>query len=111
VAYNAVSLVKGAMRAAHGREFVEDQLSMYYLTLELSQVSRGMEIAIPERHWEIFARMSVTECASTLVDLAGRMDTRKYTKHKRGPKRPQPKKLSGKKIKHVSTAKLLAGIA
>lgn len=69
------------------------------------------EIAIPDRHWQILALMRVTEFASTLVDLAGRMNTRQYTQHKRGPKRPQPKKLSGKKIKHVSTAKLLAGIA
>src|SRR4029078_3913403 len=33
VAYNVVALVKGALRAAHGAEYVEDQLSMYYLTL------------------------------------------------------------------------------
>jgi IS4 transposase len=35
VAYNAVSVVKAALRAAHGKEFVQEQLSMYYVTLEV----------------------------------------------------------------------------
>jgi IS4 transposase len=109
VAYNVVSVVKAAMRAAHGKAFVEEKLSMYYLTLEVSQVFTGMSIAIAEKHWEIFRSMSVEEFAETMVKLARRMDLRKYTKHKRGPKKQQPKKISGKRMKHVSTAKLLAG--
>lgn len=111
VAYNVVSVVKSAMRAAHGKEFVEEQLSSYYLTLEMAQVASGMRIAIAEKHWEVFRTMTVEQFAETLVELAGGMDLRKYTKHKRGPKKLQPKKISGKKIKHVSTAKLLAGRA
>ena len=109
VAYNAVSVVKAALRAAHGREFVEEQLSMYYLTLEVSQVSRGMDIAIPEQHWEIFRRMSVQEYADTMVELAQRMDLRKYTKQKRAATKHPTKKISGNRIKHVSTARILAG--
>lgn len=109
VASNVVSLVKLAMRAVHGREFVEEQLSPYYVTLEMSQVGSGMRIAIEEHHWDVFRTMSVEQFASTLQELARRMDLRKYTKHKRGEKKPQPKKLSGKKLKHVSTDKLLAG--
>ena len=109
VAYNVVSLVKAAMRAAHGKDFVTEELSMYYLTLELAQVASGMNIAIDDKHWNIFRTMSVEQFAETMVELAARMDTRKYTKSKRGPKKKQPKKISGKKNKHVSTAKLLAG--
>ncbi len=108
VAYNVVSVVKAALRAAHGKEYVEEQLSMYYVTLEVSQVSTGMNIAIEEKHWEIFRSMSVQDFAATMVELAQRMDTRKYTKHKRKPTKVPTKKISGKKIKHVSTAKLLA---
>lgn len=111
VAYNVVSRVKLAMRAAHGKEFVEEKLSPYYVTLEMSQVCSGMRIAIEDRHWDVFRRMSVEQFATTLLELANNMDLRKYTKHKRGEKKPQPKKLSGKKIKHVSTAKLLAARA
>jgi len=109
VAYNVVSVVKAALRAAHGKEFVEEQLSMYYVTLEVAQVVTGMNIAIPEKHWTVFRRMSVQEFADTMVELAQRMDLRKYTKHKRPPTKHPTKKISGKKIKHVSTAKILAG--
>lgn len=108
LAYNIVSLVKGSMRAAWGKEFVQQQLSMYYLTLEVAQVSTGMMMAIDPKHWDIFRKMSIAEFAHTTVELAGRMDTRKYTKHKRGPKKKQPKKISGKRNHHVSTARILA---
>jgi len=108
VAYNAVSVVKAAIRAAQGRKYVEEELSMYYLTLEVSQMTAGMMVAIPAENWGTFRRMSPKKFAATLVELAHRLDPRKYVKHKRGPKRPQPKKLSGKTNHHVSTARILA---
>jgi Transposase DDE domain len=108
VAYNVVALVKGALRAAHGAAYVEDQLSMYYLTLEVAQVATGMEIALGAEPWEIFRQMSTAEFATTLVAIAQRLDTKKYTKHKRSPKKPPPNKLSGKQQTHVSTARILA---
>ena len=106
--YNVVSLVKGALRAAHGRKFVEHELSMYYLTDDVARATTGMLIAIPERHWRVFAEMTVSQLAETLIDLAARFDKRKYIKHKRGPKKKQPKKIVPKNHKHVSTARLLA---
>jgi hypothetical protein len=108
VAYNVVALVKGALRAAHGAAYVQDQLSMYYLTLEVAQVATGMEIALGAEPWEIFRQMSTAEFTTTLVAIAQRLDIKKYTKHKRGPKKPPPKKLSGKRQTHVSTARILA---
>jgi hypothetical protein len=108
VAYNAVSVVKAAIRTAQGKKYGEEELSMYYLTLEVSQVTAGMMIAIPAEDWEVFRRMSPRKFAATLVELAQRLDPRKYVKHKRGPKRPQPKKISGKTNHHVSTARILA---
>jgi hypothetical protein len=42
------------------------------------------------------------------MDLAGRMRLSQYRKHKRGPKRPPPKKISGRERHHVSTFRLLA---
>jgi Transposase DDE domain len=109
VAYNAVSLVKAAVRATQGREFVEEKLSMYYLTLDVARVTGGMEIAIPKDEWRIFCRMTPQEFLATIMDLANRIRPEKYTKHKRGPKKKQPKKTSGKRIHHVSTARVLAG--
>ena len=108
VAYNVVALVKGALRAAHGAEYVDEQLSMYYLTLEVAQVATGMEVALGAEPWEIFRRMSVAEFAATLVEVAEGLDTEKYTKHKRSPKKKPPKKISGKRHHHVSTARILA---
>jgi hypothetical protein len=108
VAYNVVALVKGALRAAHGAEYVKDELSMYYLTLEVAQVTTGMEIAVEAEAWEVFRHMSTAEFTTTLVTIAQRLDTKKYTKSKRGPKKPPPNKLSGKKQTHVSTARILA---
>jgi hypothetical protein len=90
------------------KEFVEQELSTFYLTLEVARVTEGMEIAVEERHWKIFARMSHAEFGRALVNLAGRMQLSQYRKHKRGPKRPQPKKISGRERHHVSTFRLLA---
>jgi hypothetical protein len=108
VAYNAVSVVKAAIRAAQGKKYVEEELSMYYLTLEVAQMTAGMLVAIPTESWRIFRTMSPKRFAATLVELSHRLDPRKYIKHKRGPKRKQPKKISGKTNHHVSTARILA---
>jgi Transposase DDE domain len=108
VAYNVVALVKGALRAAHGAEYVREQLSRYYLTLEVAQVATGMEIALAAESWEVFRDMSIPEFTATLVAIAQRLDTKKYTKHPRGPKKSPPHKLSGKRQTHVSTARILA---
>jgi hypothetical protein len=108
VADNVVAVVKGALRAAHGAEYVEEQLSMYDLTLEVAQVATGMEIALGTEPWEIFQQMSTEEFAATLGAIAKHLDTEKYTKQKRGPKKQSPKRLSGKHQSHVSTARILA---
>ena len=100
--------MKGALRAAHGAEYVDEQLSRYYLTLEVAQGATGMESALGVEPWEIFRRMSVAEFAATMVAVAECLDTEKYTKHKRGPKKPPPRKISGKRHHHVSTARILA---
>ena len=108
VAFNAVSVAKAAIRAAQGKEYVAEELSMYYLTLEVAEVTPGMMIAVPEENWEVFHTMSREKFAATLVELARRLDPRKYTKHKRGPKRTPTKKISGKTNHHVSTARIIA---
>jgi hypothetical protein len=109
VAYNAVALVKAALRAALGPAYVRDQLSMYYLTLEVARVSSGLAIAIASKDWRIFRRMRPEEFRATILELAQRVQPAKYTKHKRGPKKKPPKKISGKRHHHVSTARILAG--
>jgi IS4 transposase len=108
MAYHAVSLIKAALRAVHGRERVQEQVSGYYLSLEISQTYDGMMIAIPARHWKIFRTMTPADLAKTLKALAAHANLRRYQKHPRGPKKPPPKKTTYKNGGHVSTAKLLA---
>ena len=108
VAYNAVALVKAALRAVHGPETVETQVSWYYLCTHVAKVYGGMMIAVPDRHWRIFRDMDDAQFADVLKQLARNIDLAKFRKHPRGPKKPPPKKTSGAKIKHVATARILA---
>ena len=109
VAYNAVSLVKASLRAKHGQEKVEQEISWYYVCLHVWRMYAGMMVAIPAEKWGIFRHLTDQELAEVLLDLAGKMQWRQFRKHPRGPKKPQPKKINGAKTKHVSTARLLAG--
>ncbi len=108
VAYNGISVIKAALRAVHTAEVVEQNVSGYYLALEISKTYTGMMIAIPAKHWQVFQKMSVAELASTLKSLARGVDLSKYQKHPRGPKRPPPERIRTGKTHHVSTARVLA---
>jgi hypothetical protein len=87
---------------------VAQQVSGYYLSLEISQAYDGMMVAIPARHWSVFRTLSPTELARVLKELASNINLRRYQKHPRGPKKPPAKKSKYKNGGHVSTAKLLA---
>jgi len=108
VAYNAVSLIQAALRAVHGTQKVQAELSWYYLCVHLSKVYTGMMIAVPGRSWDIVGHLDTQEFAALLKELAARIDLRRFRKHPRGPKKPPPKKISGAKTCHVATARILA---
>jgi IS4 transposase len=108
VLYNAVALMRAALRGAHGEKKVEQEVSNYYIAAELETTSRGMMIAIPQPHWQAFGRMTVAEFVAVLLMLAGKINLRHFKKHPRGPKKPQPKRTYDPKHPHVSTARLLA---
>jgi IS4 transposase len=107
VSYNVLSVVKAALRSVHGVEAVEE-VSGYYLADEIAGTHRGMMIAIPEDEWVVFAGLTASALGEILRGLAAQVRLSALRKHRRGPKRPQPKRTSGAKIGHVSTAKLLA---
>ena len=104
MAFNIVAVVKGAIRAVWGKDFVEDEMSTYYLTLEVAQVTKGMLIAVPVTDWNKFRVMTPQQFANTMTSLARKIDTRKYTKQTRPPKKKPPRKISGKHNHHISTA-------
>ena len=107
VSYNVLSVVKAALRSVHGVEAVEE-VSGYYLADEIAGTHRGMMIAIPADEWVVFAGLTASALGEILKGLAARVRLSTLRKHRRGPKRPQPKRTSGAKVIHVSTAKLLA---
>jgi Transposase DDE domain len=107
VAYNVLAVLKGAMRAVHGEERVQQEVSGYYVALEWSMVYPGMMIALPAEEWVVFGRMPVKQLASYLRDWASKINMEKI---KKAPPR-KPTKNKTERIQdespHVSTARLL----
>ena len=108
VAYNGISVIKAALRSVHGTDAVEEHVSGYYLSLEISKTYTGMMIAIPPKHWTVFRDMTVAQLARVLKELAHYVDLSKYQKHPRGPKQPPPERTHTGRTNHVSTARVLA---
>ena len=106
VSYNVMGVVKAALRSVHGEEAVQG-LSFYYLADEVAGTHRGMMIAIPEDEWAVFHGLTAAAFGEILLGLVAGVRLSAYRKQVRGPKKPQPKRESGAKVKHVSTAKLL----
>jgi Transposase DDE domain len=104
--YNLLATVKGAIRGVHGEQTMQEKVSNYFLTEEISSVYRGMMIALPPEKWVSYQTMSSAALAKTLLRWARSIDLGKYPKSTRGPKKPRPK-LPNAKFKHVSTKKLL----
>jgi IS4 transposase len=108
VAYNAVSLIKAALRSAHGRQKINEEVSGYYLSLEIGRTYDGMMIAIPAPHWTFFRELSHRAFAEAFRELAFSVHLSRYRKHPRGPKKKPPERTPYESGKHISTAKLLA---
>jgi hypothetical protein len=107
VAYNVLAVLKAAMRAVHGEEKVQNEVSGYYMALEWGLVYAGMMIALPARQWQLFGQMSAGELAGYLRAWASKINMDKIKKAP--PRRPTRQKT--KRIKddspHLSTARLL----
>jgi IS4 transposase len=106
VMYNVLSIVMAAIQAAHGRE-VSENLSRFYLALEIAQATDGMSIALPASRWMHLENAAPESFAHEMLRIARNMDLRYYTKSTRGPKKPKPKPSHVRRKVHVSTKKLL----
>jgi IS4 transposase len=107
VAYNVLAVVRAALRSEHGAEVVETKASSRHMADEVASTHQGMMIAVPPAEWVRFGRLGVPEMAEFLREAASQAWLAKYPRATRGPKRPQPRKASGRKNHHVSTARLL----
>ena len=107
VAYIIMSVIKSALGSVHGVDVIEKQVSGYYIADEISATYRGMMIAIDYDNWLVFQQMTPSKLVKVLKELATNVKLSAFQKHPRGPKKPQPKRISSKNTPHVSTAKIL----
>jgi IS4 transposase len=107
VAFNAVSVAKAALRSVHGAERVAET-SDGQLLADTAAVHEGMDIALPATVWTAIQTMRAVPLARLLQAMARRVPLERFKKHKRGPKKPRPKRTSGAGNPHLSTARLLA---
>ena len=107
VAFNGLGVVKAALRAAHGRDAAE-QVSGYYLAIELGNVAESLDAVLDAQDWAVFQTVPLATFAIWLQQQAARVDLRRYRKSQRGPKKTAPKRVHDPKRPHVSVARLLA---
>ena len=108
VAYIIMSVVKAALGSVHGVDFIEKNVSGYYVANEIEGVYLGMMIVVANNEWIVFRDMSPSQLVRLLKSLARKVKLSKYQKHPRGPKKPPPKRVAMKNKPHVSTARILA---
>jgi len=107
VAYNAIIVVESFIRAEHGKEQAE-QLSKYYLALEITSAYDGMMTLLDDSDFDAFREMPVEKFCAAMRKIAKHVDPANYRKSKRGPKKPVKKKPANRRKTHISTAKVLA---
>jgi hypothetical protein len=109
VTYNLLSVVKTSLVKAHGEVVPRERLSGYYLAEEISAAYHGMMIAVPPKTWRRkFGSLTPRAMANVLETMATYIRPEQFRKTTRGPKKPPPKRTSGKRIHHVSTARIIA---
>jgi hypothetical protein len=106
-AYNVLAVLKAALRAVHGEEKVQNEVSGYYVALEWALVYAGMMIALPAEEWQVFGAMPAQELAGHLRGWAAKINMLKIKKAP--PRKPTKNKTARIKDKkpHLSTARLL----
>jgi hypothetical protein len=107
VSYNLLSVAKSALRAAFGAKKVDEEVSSYYIANEARVMSEGLDVATDPKDWIPFQTMSAESLAAELVTLARNVRLSAFKRHKRGPKKPVPKRTKHTDKPHVSTARLL----
>lgn len=106
VLFNIISALK-TLLLKFSNASDKPELSYYYLALEIAEARLGMEITIDHAYWKQCAELSLSEFVSWVKSIARTANLRRYRKHPRGPKRPPPRRASGKRRPHVSTHRIL----
>jgi hypothetical protein len=107
VSYNVLSTTRNALRAAFGAEKVDEEVSSYYIANEARVMCEGLDVATDPTDWSPFHTMSADNLAKELITFARNVRLSAFKRHKRGPKKPVPKRTKHTDKPHVSTARLL----
>jgi len=107
VSYNLISTTKSAMRAAFGAAKVDEEVSNYYIANEARVMKEGLDVVTDPEDWEPFQTVSAETLAKDLIEFARNIRLPAFKRHKRGPKKPVPKRTKHTDSPHVSTARLL----
>jgi IS4 transposase len=110
VAGNALAVVRGSIRAAHGNE-ADEQLSGYYLADEIGHDYRTLMKYLPPDQWTGWRQLAPADMSRLLLAVARHVNLKALKKSKRGPKKPPKEKpVFSKKHKHYSTCRLTKGL-
>ncbi len=111
VTYNVMSVVKSPIAQVQPpteHHETRDNLSLYYLRSEVVVVLQGMHIAIASHQWhQRYAELSAEHIGEALKNHARHVRLKRYLKHRRGRKKPPPKRTGPES--RASIARVLAG--
>jgi IS4 transposase len=107
VLYNVLRTLEASLRAAHPEATHERKFSLYYLGEEVAGVYRGMLIAIEPSRWAAFGELSEEAWLAALLDVARRVDVKRYFTKPMSTKKPPPPRPPGTNLAHRSTYRLL----
>ena len=85
-----LTVAKAARRRVHGVEAIGQSVSSYYLTTEMANLAEAIDTMLDPEDGVVCHALSTAAMAAWLLEMAGRVNLRKYRQHPRGPKRPRP---------------------
>lgn len=107
LAYNLMSIVQGALRAAHGAKRTDGRVSNYHLAWQIRYAWSAAEM-VDDKYWErTFAHLTPAQLARQLKALAKEVDLAQFDKAIRGPKKPPTPRTRYTNTPHVSTQRIL----
>ena len=109
LAYNVLTVLQSAVRAAHDLRVSGIELSPFYVATEVRAHYAGMMMAVAVAAWKQYDAMCPSKLSSVLREIAGHVKPKTLRKHPRGPKAPKKKGyVAGADARrHVSTARVL----
>jgi IS4 transposase len=111
LAFNVLSVIRGAIERRHGIDPHEKAgISYYYVVGEIRSSYRGMMIAVPDDAWTLCRDLPTNDLANLLLEIAAYVDPTRFRKHPRGPKKVVKKRYVPGRVarSHIATARVLA---